>query len=114
MVEPPQSILNSRGECALPALIAAAKGRCIAAHFGVYDYTASCNITAAYQTMDHPACDFARHVMKVSLAGTGGWSLQGATKLFPGWRHPSPGGKKPSPHQAREKPETLPPTRRPW
>src|SRR5258706_6515057 len=67
MVETPQSILNSRGECALPALIAAAKGRCIAAHFGVYDYTASCNITPAYQPRDPPACDFARHMMKVSL-----------------------------------------------
>ena len=28
-------------------------------------------ITAAYQAMGHPVCDFAQHVMKVSLAGTG-------------------------------------------
>ncbi len=71
MVETPQSIINNRGECALPAFIAAGEGRCIAAHFGVYDYTASMNITAAYQSMTHPACDFARQMMKVALAGTG-------------------------------------------
>jgi hypothetical protein len=67
----------------LPAIISAAKNRCVAAHFGTYDYTASCSITAAYQTMDHPACDFARHVMKVTLAGTGVWLSDGATNALP-------------------------------
>src|SRR2546426_1905181 len=83
MVETPQSILNSKGECALPSLIGASGDRCIAAHFGVYDYTASLNITAAYQSMDHPACDFARHMMKVSLAGTRIWISDGATNVLP-------------------------------
>src|SRR6266850_6700576 len=83
MVETPQSILNGKGECALPSLIGASDGRCIAAHFGVYDYTASLNITAAYQSMDHPACDFARHMMKVSLAGTRIWISDGATNVLP-------------------------------
>ena len=45
----------------------AARGRCIAAHFGTYDYTASCGITAAHQHMTHPACDFAKHCMQASL-----------------------------------------------
>jgi hypothetical protein len=83
MIETPQSIINSRGECALPSLVNAAKGRCVAAHFGVYDYTASMNITAAHQSMDHPACDFAREMMKVSLAGTGIWLSDGATNVLP-------------------------------
>ena len=56
---------------ALPALVAAARGRCRGAHFGVYDYTASLNITAMHQVPSHPACDFARHAMQVVLAGTG-------------------------------------------
>src|ERR1700681_2609875 len=55
MVETTQAILNERGESSLPQLLDASAGRCIAAHFGPYDYTASCSITAAYQTMDHPA-----------------------------------------------------------
>lgn len=87
MVETPQSIINHRGESALPGFIGAAQGRCVSAHFGVYDYTASCNITAAYQSMTHPACDFARHMMKVTLAGTGIWISDGATNVMPVGHH---------------------------
>ena len=83
MVETPQSILNSRGESALPLIVAAADGRCVGAHFGVYDYTASCDITAAYQQMTHPVCDFARHMMQVALLGTGIWLSDGATNIMP-------------------------------
>lgn len=83
MVETPQALIDQRGEVALPALVAAADRRCVAAHFGVYDYTASCDITAAYQHMTHPACDFARQVMKVSLGGTGIWLSDGATNIMP-------------------------------
>jgi hypothetical protein len=61
----------------------AARGRAAAAHFGVYDYTASCNITAAEQRLDHPACDFARHMMQVAYAGTGLWLSDGATNIMP-------------------------------
>ena len=83
MVETPQSILDHRGVSALPAIVAAAQGRCLGAHFGVYDYTASCGITAAYQSMTHPVCDFARHVMQVALMGTGLWLSDGATNVLP-------------------------------
>jgi len=83
MVETTQSIINERGETNLPQLLDAARGRCIAAHFGTYDYTASCSITAAYQDMLHPACDFARHVMQVSFGGTGIWLSDGATNIMP-------------------------------
>jgi broad specificity phosphatase PhoE len=48
--------------------IKAAQGRCVAMHFGTYDYTASCSITAKYQEMHHPVCDFAHHMTKVALA----------------------------------------------
>ncbi len=94
MIETPQSVINNQGECALPLLIAAAKGRCVAAHFGVYDYTASMNITAAYQSMVHPSCDFAREMMKVSLAGTGIWISDGATNIMPVGPHRAAKGKK--------------------
>lgn len=83
MVETTQSIINERGETNLPQMLAAARGRCVAAHFGTYDYTASCSITAAYQDMLHPACDFARHVMQVSFGGTGIWLSDGATNIMP-------------------------------
>lgn len=83
MIETAQAIINSQGECNLPLLLAAAGGRCVAAHFGAYDYTASCNITAAEQQMQHPACDFARQMMQVALAGTGIRLSDGATSILP-------------------------------
>ena len=83
MVETPQSILDRDGVCPLQSFIAAAQGRCGSVHFGVYDYTASYGITAAWQAMGHPACDFARTVMTVALAGTGVHLSDGATNILP-------------------------------
>jgi hypothetical protein len=83
MVETPQSIFNDKGEMSLPILVKAGKGRVTGAHFGTYDYTAGCNITALHQRMDHPACDFARHAMQVALAGTGVFLSDGATNVMP-------------------------------
>ena len=83
MIETTQSILSERGESNLPRFLDAARGRAIAAHFGTYDYTASCNITAAEQRMDHPSCDFARHMMQIAYAGTGLWLSDGATNILP-------------------------------
>ncbi|MBC7474669.1 MAG: phosphoenolpyruvate kinase [Candidatus Sericytochromatia bacterium] len=83
MIETTQSIFNTKGESNLLAFVNAANGRCTGAHFGVYDYTASCDITAKYQSMDHPVCDFARHMMKVALASTGVWLSDGATNVMP-------------------------------
>ena len=93
MVETPQAIIGSRGECQLPAFVEAGEGRITGAHFGTYDYTASVNITAAHQRMRHPACDFAKHVMQVSLAGTGVRLSDGSTTIMPVAPHkPEKGG----------------------
>ena len=94
MIETTQAILNERGESNLPRLLDASAGRCIAAHFGTYDYTASCNITAAYQTMTHPACDFAKHMMQVAFGGTGIWLSDGATNVLPVAPHRAQKGKR--------------------
>jgi citrate lyase beta subunit len=83
MIETTQAILSEKGVSNLPLFLDAARGRAVAAHFGTYDYTASCNITAAHQRMDHPACDFARHMMQVAYAGTGLWLSDGATNIMP-------------------------------
>jgi citrate lyase beta subunit len=83
MIETTQSIINAKGEINLQLLLAATRGRCVAAHFGTYDYTASCSITAAHQHMLHPACDFAKHIMQVSFGGTGIWLSDGATNIMP-------------------------------
>ncbi|MBV1919254.1 MAG: hypothetical protein KUG73_01115 [Pseudomonadales bacterium] len=83
MIETTQSIIDDAGDNQVYNLVKAANGRCRSAIFGTYDYTATCNITAAYQTHTHPACDFARHVIQVSLAGTGITLSDGATTTMP-------------------------------
>ena len=83
MIETTQSVFATDGSVALPRLIAEGRGRIVAAHFGTYDYTAACGITAAHQHMLHPVCDFAKAVMQVALAGTGIWLSDGATNVMP-------------------------------
>ncbi len=83
MVEATQIVMDDEGRNPLMRIIRASEGRCIAAHFGTYDYTASCGITAKYQTMDHPVCDFAHHMTKVALGGTGIFLSDGATNVMP-------------------------------
>lgn len=83
MVEATQIVLDEEGRNPLLRIIRAGKGRCIAAHFGTYDYTASAGITARYQTMSHPVCDFAHHMTRVALGGTGVFLSDGATNVMP-------------------------------
>ncbi|HKQ52760.1 MAG TPA: hypothetical protein VJT74_10350 [Pyrinomonadaceae bacterium] len=102
MIETTQAIINDRGESNLPLLLNAARGRCTAAHFGTYDYTASCQITAAHQHMTHPACDFARHMMQVAYGGTGLWLSDGATNIMPVAPHRAAEGATLTPEQVEE------------
>jgi len=83
MIEQTQAVLDATGRIAVPALVAAARGRCIAAHLGTYDYTANCGVTAAHQHMGHPTCDFAKQCMQASLGGTGVWLSDGGTNVLP-------------------------------
>jgi citrate lyase beta subunit len=107
MVETTQSIFAADGAVALPALIQAARGRCTGAHFGTYDYTANCSITAAHQHMRHPACDFAKDVMKVALAGTGVFLSDGATNIMPIAPHRAKEGQKLSDAQLKENQQSV-------
>ena len=83
MIETPQTVIARDGTVGARRWVEAGGGRVRGAHFGTYDYTASLSITAAFQTMDHPACDFARHTLQVGLAGTGVWLSDGATNVMP-------------------------------
>lgn len=107
MVETPQVISDAQGGTALPRLVAAAEGRCEGAHFGVYDYTAACGIVAGHQSMRHPACDHARHVMQVALAGTGIHLSNGATHLIPTGPHRPKGERGLDTTQVRENHEAV-------
>lgn len=83
MVERPESLLDAGGRSPLPAMLDAAEGRCVACHFGVYDYTAAFDVIAAHQRMDHPSCDFARHAMQLAASGRGIHLSDGASNDLP-------------------------------
>ena len=111
MVETPQSIFAADGTAPLRAMVDELGARCTGAHFGTYDYTASCNITAAHQHMRHAACDFAKSVMQVALAGTGVTMSDGATNVMPVGPHRPSAGAYLSAEQDRENLEAV---RRAW
>jgi citrate lyase beta subunit len=83
MVESPRAIFNERGEVALLPFINAARGRCISAHFGPYDYTSSLEMAVVSDPLANFASDFAREVMHVALAGTGVALADGPTNILP-------------------------------
>ena len=64
-------------------MIHAGKGRVSSLHYGTYDYSASLGIAAAYQSMEHPAADYAKNVMQVAVAGTGVHLSDGSTNILP-------------------------------
>jgi hypothetical protein len=75
MVETAQSLFL------IPRLIEASRGKCAAAHFGPYDYTAGLGI--ARQHILHPACDWARSMMQAQSAGLGVRLSDGPTNVMP-------------------------------
>src|SRR2546429_9222533 len=83
MVETPLAIMGTYGRCPLPEFVAAARGRCRGAHFGVYDYSSALGIAPAQHGLRHPACDHARQVMQVAPAGTGVELSAGSTNGLP-------------------------------
>ncbi|MER6664265.1 aldolase/citrate lyase family protein [Amycolatopsis japonica] len=92
-IETAQSIVDTDGTVAVPRIIEAARGRCSGLHYGTYDYSAGLGISAEYQSMEHPAADFAKQLMQVSAAGTGVRLSDGSTNklpvgdaILPAWR----------------------------
>ncbi|MDF4249135.1 MULTISPECIES: aldolase/citrate lyase family protein [unclassified Streptomyces] len=82
-IETTQSILGADGRATVARLIDAAEGRATSLHYGTFDYSASCGVSAAYQAMDHPAADHAKAVMQVAAAGTGVRLSDGSTNVIP-------------------------------
>lgn len=82
-IETTQSILGPDGRATVARMIEAADGRATSLHYGTFDYSASCGVSAAYQSMDHPAADHAKAVMQVAAAGTGVRLSDGSTNVLP-------------------------------
>jgi len=107
MVETPQALFDREGRLHLPALVAAGAGRCASVHLGLYDYTAALSVSAHAQSMLHPACDFLRDLVQVSLAGTGILLSDGATNVMPVPPHRKQGDTPLLPTQLRENSEAV-------
>ncbi|MDQ4213473.1 DUF6986 family protein [Microbacterium sp. ASV81] len=82
-METPQLIIAADGSVPVATLLHHADGRVSALHYGTYDYSASLQIAAAYQSMEHPAADYAKQVMQVAVAETGVRISDGSTNVIP-------------------------------
>ena len=82
-IETPQSILGADGAASVAAMIHTAGARCIALHYGTFDYSAACGVAAGYQSLAHPVADHAKAVMQVAAAGTGVRVCDGSTNVTP-------------------------------
>ncbi|MEJ6553459.1 aldolase/citrate lyase family protein [Microbacterium esteraromaticum] len=82
-METPQLIVAADGSIPVATLLHRAEGRVSALHYGTYDYSASLQIAAAYQSMEHPAADYAKQVMQVAVAETGVRLSDGSTNVIP-------------------------------
>ncbi|MEO6531276.1 MAG: aldolase [Specibacter sp.] len=82
-VETPQLIVGPEGTSPVAQLAHAVPGRISGLHYGTYDYSASLEISAEYQSMEHPVADFAKEVMQLAVAGTGIRLSDGSTNIMP-------------------------------
>ncbi|QOD02942.1 aldolase [Pseudarthrobacter sp. BIM B-2242] len=82
-VETPQLILGPDGTSPVALLPHAVPGRISGLHYGTYDYSASLQISAEYQSLAHPVADFAKEVMQLAVAGTGIRLSDGSTNIIP-------------------------------
>ncbi|MEV5128271.1 aldolase/citrate lyase family protein [Streptomyces decoyicus] len=82
-IETTQSVLGADGRATVARMIEAAEGRATSLHYGTFDYSASCGVSAAHQSLDHPVADHAKAVMQVAAAGTGVRLSDGSTNVLP-------------------------------
>jgi citrate lyase beta subunit len=82
-IETTQSILGPDGRATVALMIDAAGGRATSLHYGTFDYSAACGVSAEHQAMDHPVADHAKAVMQTAAAGTGVRLSDGSTNIVP-------------------------------
>jgi citrate lyase beta subunit len=82
-VETPQIMLGPDGAATVARCVHAGSGRLTGLHYGTYDYSASLGIAAQFQSMEHPAADYARAVFQVAAAGTGVRLSDGSSNVLP-------------------------------
>jgi hypothetical protein len=76
-------VLGPDGSALVARMVHAASGRLSALHYGTYDYSAFCGISAEQQSLEHPVADHAKLVMQAAAAGTGVRLSDGSTNVLP-------------------------------
>lgn len=83
MLENVQVLFNEHGQFGLRELVATHKHRITTLVLGTFDYTASANVSAAFQAHDHGVADFARQMMIAGLMDSSINLCDGVTNLMP-------------------------------
>ena len=82
-IETPQAVQSATGVATVSGMIQAGRGRVTGLHYGTYDYSAACGVSAADQSLAHPVADHAKAVMQLAAAGTGVRISDGSTNVVP-------------------------------
>ncbi|MDB1089315.1 aldolase/citrate lyase family protein [Streptomyces sp. ACA25] len=82
-IETAQAIVGADGRATVARMIEAADGRATGLHYGTFDYSACCGVSAAHQSLEHPVADHAKAVMQAAAAGTGVRLSDGSTNVLP-------------------------------
>ncbi|GAB7004994.1 aldolase/citrate lyase family protein [Nocardioides sp. AN3] len=82
-IETPQSVLAPGGRVMVPVLLRAGGQRVTGLHYGTYDYSASCGVAAAQQSLEHPVADFAKGFLQLAAADAGVLVSDGSSNVLP-------------------------------
>jgi len=82
-IETPQAIIGADGTAPVARMVHAAPTRLTGLHYGTYDFSAACGITAEHQSLAHPIADHAKAVMMLAVAGTDVRLSDGSTNVLP-------------------------------
>ncbi|MEO3783449.1 aldolase [Actinocorallia sp. B10E7] len=82
-IERPEAVADHRGGLGVRRILTSGQGRIGTVHFGAASYTAALGLPHEEQRLDHPACDFARHILQTSVAGRGIRLSDGPSHLVP-------------------------------
>lgn len=88
VVESTPALFDEAGRCALPRLVRAAAGRCVAVHLGSEDLAQACGLAPELSDGQHPLSDLARGLLRLALGGTQVTLSDDTTGPLPEGPHP--------------------------
>ncbi|MCX4246952.1 DUF6986 family protein [Paraliomyxa miuraensis] len=88
VVETTPALFDEAGRCALPRLVRAAGGRCVAVHLGSEDLAQACGLAPEVADGQHPLSDLARGLLRLALGGTQVTLSDDTTGPLPEGPHP--------------------------